>query len=180
MSAVPITADEYVAQCIGTRFEDYESKVASWLDGELPPQHTPAFDVYHCKAFPSLTFQVKYANFYKYGGSAARHMSSQWVFHQAKWHDVFPHYFVLFGISEDGSESCFCMDRHTFKKHAAVSQKRGGRIMQVSPNRVVTRGSGRRSYVYQPWIWDYEVKDPQRNLVSRIQELDSWKQLQLP
>lgn len=156
-------------------FERYEWQVASWLKGEKAPALTEGFDVWRCADCPQLTFQVKHANIYHFGGRAVRQSSQKWVFNQSKLNGGTPDYFVLFGVDDDGSEHCFLLSKAQFKEHSSKNAT-GGRIMTASPNRAIRRGKGTRSYMYEPFLWRYEVQNPEVGLRQRVLEMESWKQ----
>jgi len=167
--------------CLGQQdlFRVYERKVADWLNGEICASLNPNFDVWKCAEFPGLTFQVKFANIYHYTGKAKRHRQAAWPFNQHKMNNDGPDYFVLFGVTDEGQEHCFLLSKDTFVEHSSRNST-GGRIMLMTPNRFSRRGGRGRSYVNENKVWKYEVKNPEENLIGRVQTLESYHQFELP
>ena len=154
-----------------TKFQEYEERVAQWLQGEVSPPMNEGFDVFHCKPFPAKTFQVKFASVYNFGGKTSnRHSTKTWSYNQAKWNErTRPDYFVLIGVGEDQSEYIFLLSQDQFLRHASHNST-GGYIFQCSIRKNVRRGTHQRGYYHTPFIWQYEVRSPESNLVNAVLE----------
>jgi len=126
------------------KFEDYERRVAARLGGRLPVSGEELVDVIDCKPFPSLTFQVKYSNCgYQRRGRKAHYTTRYWTWHQHKWSDELPDYYILAGVGLAGDEHWFVLRRQTFAEFSGCTKKNGdgGRILQSVTNRYRKNGS---------------------------------------
>lgn len=142
-------------------FQTFEYKVAKWLDAEVASNSTPGFDVYKSNHFPKLTFQVKYASSFEYHGYATyKQLSWHWI--SKNKNKTHPDFFILFGLMPKHKESVFLISRSDFYEYA--SQYQGRYNLRVSAKRISDRGH----YKYTPKIWLFNVKNPEKNLVSAI------------
>jgi len=160
-------------QCL---FQEYEQKVAKWLNGEVAATGNEAFDVWKCAEFPELTFQVKYSNICR------KRNRNSWTWNQHKSNDNEPaDYFVLFGIKDDETEHCFLL---RLDQWLAISSNSTGdmRLLEITPHHFSRRGQSPKcpsGYVHENKGWKYEVKNPEKNLIERVQTLESYRQFEL-
>lgn len=157
--------------CYVPAFQVYEELVAEWLRGEMCPPFQPGFDVWKCKPFPELTFQVKHSEVYQFNGkTSTRHSSKTWNFNQSKWRkETSADYFVLFGTDENGMVQTFLMSRDRFVKHSSRNST-GGRVLNTTCNRMTHRGI--------PYIWGYHVAKPETELVQAVLKREELLQFQ--
>lgn len=155
-------------------FQEYEQRVATWLNGEVCASLNPAFDVWKCAEFPGLTFQVKYSTI------GHKRNRSCWTWNQHKPGSDPADYFVLFGIEDDGTDHCFLLRSNQW---LAISSNSTGemRILQMIPWPYSRRGQNRKNlgYVHENAGWKYEVKNPEENLLERVRTLESYRQFEM-
>ena len=156
------------------KFQIYEIKVANWLSGKLPAIGEPGYDVYDCKPFPALTFQVKFSSVNAPRSSERTRNQLIWAwYHSANMTPDKPDYFILCGISEDETENWFVMRRDDFIRHSSQTNKKGARLLQGLAKHFSLRGANHRSqgYIHENTIWKYHCSDPKRmaDMILRIE-----------
>jgi hypothetical protein len=160
------------------RFQTYEIRVASILNGECAPPFTPHYDVHNCATFPSLTFQVKYSELGYPRRNTIKGKTYQqqvWTWNAAKWSDDAPDYFVLCGIGSNAlDETWFLVDRVTFKRFSSANGV-GGRILQANNNRYQrSRGGTGRITGRLTRLFQYECK--LEDVIEAVQKREAWRQ----
>jgi len=166
-------------------FQEYEQKVAIWLDGEICASFNEAFDVWRCATFPELTFQVKYSHVnHRKGAAKKKDRYPVWIWTQNKMHaDSQPDYFVLIGVQDNRKENYFLLSlKQWLKLSSSMNNGKGGRILQVTPHQFSRRGQSPKcpsGYVHENKGWKYEVKNPEQNLIERVRTLESYHQFEL-
>ena len=140
-------------------FQSFEQKVAIWLNGKTAPNSQPGYDVHQCKPFPKLTFQVKYASLYKFKSPKRAYTDEMWTWVVKYPQPKEPDFFVLFGL-RDQKEFVFLVPRDVFFSKATTYKER------ISLKVSAKEKSDRKNYNYIPWIWEYWIKNPKKNLAS--------------
>lgn len=142
-------------------FQQFETKAAYWLQGEVAPNSTPAFDVWKCKPFPHLTFQVKYAIAHYFDNIRTHNLQITWTWKVKHPNETIPDFFIFFGLDTDERESVFLFSHDEFFRKSCVT-KEGHAYCRVSAK---LRSAHKN---YTPKIWRYHVANPERNLIMAI------------
>lgn len=162
-------------------FRFYERKIADWLNGDVRAVNNEGFDVQGCIGFPELTFQVKYSHIYHHDGHSKQSRISWW-WNQNKsssTHD--PDYFILIGIQDDGTEHYFLLNLNQWLE-LSHSNGQSGKRFKMIPKRYSRRGQNPKcpnGYIHENRGWKYEVRNPEDNLVKRVQTYESFCQERL-